>query len=92
MSNLKKLKRGLLDFYLRELHLPAGNLAVPDENSSTCTLDLQWGLADAVVAVADGDVPSLCQLLELLLGCAVQCSDKETYITGRAERLTHDLT
>eukprot|EP00051_Salpingoeca_urceolata_P033328 m.20179 g.20179 ORF g.20179 m.20179 type:complete len:873 (-) comp6107_c0_seq1:89-2707(-) len=63
VSNVKKLKRAVLDFYEQELNVAAHQLVVPDE-----------------AAIEKASVEDLCHMLELLLGCAVQCADKERHV------------
>eukprot|EP00053_Salpingoeca_punica_P015853 m.146872 g.146872 ORF g.146872 m.146872 type:complete len:869 (+) comp16817_c0_seq1:136-2742(+) len=63
-SNIKKLKRTLLDFYADELKVEEANISIPSDQD-----------------VASGQLEAVSKMMELVLGCAVQCATKETYIT-----------
>ncbi|EDO33979.1 predicted protein [Nematostella vectensis] len=64
LSNLKKLIRGIHDYYTEVLTMDIAGFPMPDIN-----------------AIADSaDVSELARLLQLILGCAVNCEDKQEYI------------
>lgn len=65
MSNLKKVIEGVFDYYTDVLNLSLHDFEKPD-----------------VQKIAEkGDAGELGRLLQLILGCAVNCSSKQDYIT-----------
>uniref|UniRef100_A0A6B2ECT5 Protein hook n=1 Tax=Phlebotomus kandelakii TaxID=1109342 RepID=A0A6B2ECT5_9DIPT len=65
VSNLKKVVEGVFDYYIDVLSLNLSDVAKPD-----------------VMRIAEkADKAELSRLLQLILGCAVNCSEKQDYIT-----------
>lgn len=65
VSNLKKIVEGIIDYYQEYFNQPLAEFAKPD-----------------VMKIGDqGDATELGRLLQLILGCAVNCSHKQDYIT-----------
>ncbi|XP_055371470.1 protein hook [Condylostylus longicornis] len=65
MSNLKKVIEGLYDYYSEILNLNLNNFSKPD----------------AMKIAEKCDIIETGRLLQLILGCAVNCSERQTYIT-----------
>ncbi|XP_064605295.1 LOW QUALITY PROTEIN: protein Hook homolog 3-like [Liolophura sinensis] len=64
VSNLKKVLKGIMDYYSDNLGLHIQDFPMPD-----------------VSAIGEcGDKGELGRLLQLILGCAVNCDDKQEYI------------
>ncbi|XP_055709955.1 protein hook [Phlebotomus papatasi] len=65
VSNLKKVVEGVFDYYMDVLNLNLSDFAKPD-----------------VMRIAEkADKAELTRLLQLILGCAVNCAEKQDYIT-----------
>ncbi|XP_055683134.1 protein hook [Lutzomyia longipalpis] len=65
VSNLKKVVEGVFDYYIDVLSLNLSDVAKPD-----------------VMRIAEkADRAELSRLLQLILGCAVNCANKQDYIT-----------
>ncbi|XP_035212323.1 protein Hook homolog 3-like, partial [Stegodyphus dumicola] len=77
-SNLKKILKGILDYYSEVLGQQITGFRMPDVN-----------------AIAEkNDVIELGRLLQLVLGCAVNCERKQEYIEalmGLEEDIQHDV-
>lgn len=66
VSNLRKVLEGILDFYNEELGQETSHFRLPDVNKIG----------------ERGDPDELGRLLQLILGCAVNCDHKEEYINN----------
>lgn len=64
VNNLKKLIKGVQDYYTEVLTMDISGFPMPDVNAIVETLDIS----------------ELGRLLQLVLGCAVNCEDKQEYI------------
>lgn len=64
VNNLKKLIKGVQDYYTEVLTMDISGFSMPDVNAIVETLDIS----------------ELGRLLQLVLGCAVNCEDKQEYI------------
>lgn len=64
VNNLKKLVKGVHDYYTEVLTMDISGFPMPDVNSIVESLD----------------ITELGRLLQLVLGCAVNCEDKQEYI------------
>lgn len=64
VNNLKKLLKGVIDYYTEVLTMDISGFPKPDVNAIVETLDIS----------------ELGRLLQLVLGCAVNCEDKQEYI------------
>ncbi|KFM58220.1 Protein Hook-like protein, partial [Stegodyphus mimosarum] len=77
-SNLKKILKGILDYYSEVLGQQITGFRMPDVN-----------------AIAEkNDIIELGRLLQLVLGCAVNCERKQEYIEalmGLEEDIQHDV-
>jgi len=77
-SNLKKVLKGVLDYYSEVLNQDLSSFNLPD-----------------VCAIAEtNDRDELARLIQLILGCAVNCEDKEQYIQiimSLEEEVQHDV-
>ncbi|XP_068726978.1 protein Hook homolog isoform X2 [Montipora capricornis] len=64
VNNLKKLLKGVIDYYTEVLTMDISGFPMPDVNA----------------IVENQDISELGRLLQLVLGCAVNCEDKQEYI------------
>lgn len=64
VNNLKKLIKGVQDYYTEVLTMDISGFPMPDVNA----------------IVENLDITELGRLLQLVLGCAVNCEDKQEYI------------
>lgn len=78
VSNLKKILKGILDYYNEVLGQQISGFRMPD-----------------VAALGEkNDIEELGRLLQLVLGCAVNCAQKHQYIEalmGLEENIQHDV-
>ncbi|CAL1281625.1 unnamed protein product [Larinioides sclopetarius] len=78
VSNLKKILKGILDYYNEVLGQQITGFRMPD-----------------VAAMGEkNDIEELGRLLQLVLGCAVNCAQKHEYIEalmGLEEKIQHDV-
>ncbi|XP_074612019.1 protein Hook homolog 3-like [Acropora palmata] len=64
VNNLKKLLKGVIDYYTEVLTMDITGFSMPDVNA----------------IVENQNISELGRLLQLVLGCAVNCEDKQEYI------------
>ncbi len=84
LANVRKVMRGILDFYEDILHVPTSRLTVCWRTIRVASSAILFIILVFQVPqekqLVEGDEGEMVKLLELLLGVAVQCPEKETHV------------